>query len=240
MPAADRRVALVTGSSRGLGAVIARRLAQDGFTVAVNGCRGDGRQNRSPAPSAATAAWPRPSAPISPMSGRSPSLSRRSPAGSARWMCWCSTPPARSPKPRSPRWAGPATWPSWTSSSRARCCSAGRCCPRWQPGDMAASCTSTHRPAHRRRRRPQPRQLTTGQPRLKPGRPGHLPRPLSARPRSTGLLSRRALTSRPLIVDHPGQPSCGGAGCPGDDLGEPLGAGEMPAAVERGAGESAC
>ena len=41
MPTADRRVALVTGSSRGLGAVIARRLASDGFAVAVNGRRGD-------------------------------------------------------------------------------------------------------------------------------------------------------------------------------------------------------
>ncbi|MEU8898987.1 SDR family oxidoreductase [Nocardia sp. NPDC048505] len=34
-----RRVALVTGSSRGLGAVIARRLARDGMAVAVNGRR---------------------------------------------------------------------------------------------------------------------------------------------------------------------------------------------------------
>jgi len=45
MPVADPRVALVTGSSRGLGAVIARRLAEDGFAVAVNGRRGD-RQAR--------------------------------------------------------------------------------------------------------------------------------------------------------------------------------------------------
>ncbi|HSL34964.1 MAG TPA: SDR family oxidoreductase, partial [Candidatus Limnocylindrales bacterium] len=37
-----RRVALVTGSSRGLGAAIARRLARDGLAVAVNGTRIDG------------------------------------------------------------------------------------------------------------------------------------------------------------------------------------------------------
>jgi 3-oxoacyl-[acyl-carrier protein] reductase len=43
MPVAHGRVALVSGSSRGLGAAIARRLAQDGLAVAVNGRRGDGQ-----------------------------------------------------------------------------------------------------------------------------------------------------------------------------------------------------
>jgi len=43
MPVEHGRVALVTGSSRGLGAVIARRLAEDGFAVAVNALRGDGQ-----------------------------------------------------------------------------------------------------------------------------------------------------------------------------------------------------
>lgn len=40
MPTADRRVALVTGSSRGLGSAIARRLGHDGLAVAVNDLHG--------------------------------------------------------------------------------------------------------------------------------------------------------------------------------------------------------
>ncbi len=43
MAVTRRHVALVTGSSRGLGAVIARRLAGDGLAVAVNGRPGDER-----------------------------------------------------------------------------------------------------------------------------------------------------------------------------------------------------
>jgi 3-oxoacyl-[acyl-carrier protein] reductase len=36
MPRTERRVALVTGSSRGLGSTIGRRLARDGLAVAIN------------------------------------------------------------------------------------------------------------------------------------------------------------------------------------------------------------
>jgi 3-oxoacyl-[acyl-carrier protein] reductase len=43
MQVAQGRVALVTGSSRGLGQAIARRLARDGLAVAVNGLGADGQ-----------------------------------------------------------------------------------------------------------------------------------------------------------------------------------------------------
>ena len=43
MRPARQRVALVTGSSRGLGSTIAQRLARDGLAVAVNSLHGDGQ-----------------------------------------------------------------------------------------------------------------------------------------------------------------------------------------------------
>jgi 3-oxoacyl-[acyl-carrier protein] reductase len=39
-PPGEQRVAVVTGSSRGLGSAIARRLARDGLAVAVNDVHG--------------------------------------------------------------------------------------------------------------------------------------------------------------------------------------------------------
>ena len=63
MPA---RVALVSGSSRGLGAVIARRLARDGLVVAVNGLHDDDELAAVVARSVPTVAWLRPSPPMSP------------------------------------------------------------------------------------------------------------------------------------------------------------------------------
>ena len=46
MRSEQQRVALVTGSSRGLGRVIAQRLACDGLAVAVNGLHGDGQLSK--------------------------------------------------------------------------------------------------------------------------------------------------------------------------------------------------
>jgi 3-oxoacyl-[acyl-carrier protein] reductase len=46
MRSEQQRVALVTGSSRGLGRVIAQHLACDGLAVAVNGLHGDGQLSK--------------------------------------------------------------------------------------------------------------------------------------------------------------------------------------------------
>jgi 3-oxoacyl-[acyl-carrier protein] reductase len=46
MGSTQDRVALVTGSSRGLGRVIAQRLARDGRAVAINGLHGDGQMSK--------------------------------------------------------------------------------------------------------------------------------------------------------------------------------------------------
>src|SRR6516225_398341 len=158
MPVADPRVALVTGSSRGLGAVIARRLAEDGFAVAVNGRRGD-RQ------------------------AQEVSRAIRGDGGVAEAFCADITDEqqvaeliaaitgrfgpvdvlvlnATGPQPEAPitevGWAGHLAQLDFFV--KAPCCSAVRCCPRWQPGGMAASCISTPRlPTDRRRAgRPMP------------------------------------------------------------------------------------
>ena len=101
-PVANGRVALVTGSSRGLGSDDSRQshVAHDGLAVAVNGRRGDervgevGRRIRDDG-GTADAFYADVTDEQQPTS-----WSPRSPAGWARSMCWYSTPPDHSPKPR--------------------------------------------------------------------------------------------------------------------------------------------
>ena len=100
MPVANGRVALVTGSSRGLGAMIAQQLAHDGLAVAVNGRRGDervgevGRRIRDDG-GTADAFY----ADVTDEQ-QADELVAAIAGGWARSMCWYSTPPDHSPKPR--------------------------------------------------------------------------------------------------------------------------------------------
>ena len=62
----SRPVAIVTGSSRGIGAAIAERLARDGHAVVINyaGRRQDAEPSSNASPPAAAMPWPcRPTSP---------------------------------------------------------------------------------------------------------------------------------------------------------------------------------
>ena len=99
MPAASR-VALVTGSSRGLGRAIAHRLAADGLAVAVNDAHGGER-------AAAVAAAITEEGGVAAAFGADVTneaqvrrMVEAIEAALARSMCWSSTPPAPSPRRR--------------------------------------------------------------------------------------------------------------------------------------------
>ena len=151
MPAAHGRVALVTGSSRGLGAAIARRLGRDGLAVAVNTLPGDEQADEVAGSirddGGIAAAFYADVTDEQQVAGLVAAINGR--FGPVDVLVLNAT----GPQPEAP--VSDAGWritlPSWTSSSRARCCSAGRSCPGCRPGGTAASCTSTPRsPACRR------------------------------------------------------------------------------------------
>jgi 3-oxoacyl-[acyl-carrier protein] reductase len=100
MAKAQRRVALVTGSSRGLGAVIARRLARDGLAVAVNGRPGDERvvavSQAIRDDGGVAEGFGADVTDEGQVAGLAAAISDRL----ARLTCWSSTPPARSRRPR--------------------------------------------------------------------------------------------------------------------------------------------